>query len=698
MAAKNIFDDTALLRSLKAAEYSPDALRAMNDNLSARETLGRDTSEALRGAGTDVLDVGTGLQKAATDQFKSMLAKASRAGMQIDPDTGLPIDPGGDNLAAIMDRARSGRDNATGFDMAGMVDLNALDQYQNELGKNRREVSKDIRAGQTLKEELRKNKASEAQAATAFKSLELERAIDNARLDEAAVDARDQNETTNELAAAKFAEEKKNNKSSEARAEIEAANKSNKAQFDLETKIEERDYNDIKREREQNAFDANEKIRELNITAAELAQQVSIRKDTQSLKDNAILQPATKTLLGVINNVDSSVKQKMAAVREFRTAIGGVQGSAAIEQRIAGIISSGDNLELDEFNENFNTVNPATGFTQTQDLLLKLMNRGRKVPFTSLNDEKIKQSDFSPQVKKDFIRRVSKLQSAALGGRKSPSELRTSAASALSDDIAIATAFNSQAAEVAAKLEMSSQSRQSMLNQFGWTLSEIEAFNKHPTTAIPDRVVAKIKAQHSSEDSGDQLDPGDQDQLKGIINNVVTKIKTGLNFNKLKPGKQQFLNVAILQYLESTTFDAGMIQASNDFEINGNQIKNMSIPELLNGLQEVFPSGSSVGDLIRSSSRLAPDASNKDTGSTSTASVPVNTPTPSNLNSPPLSLNKQVDKYRQDNKIPVQIGLSQLIKDLSGSSTSQMQVDLNNRILAAQNRANPQNRQIFPGK
>jgi len=66
-----------------------------------------------------------------------------------------------------------------------------------------------------------------------------------------------------------------------------------------------------------------------------------------------------------------------------------------------------------------------------------------------------------------------------------------------------------------------------------------------------------------------------------------------------------------------------MIQASNDFEINGNQIKNMSIPELLNGLQEVFPSGSSVGDLIRNSSRLTPDASNKDTGSTSTTSAPV---------------------------------------------------------------------------
>jgi len=146
MAAKNIFDDTALLRSLKAAEYSPDALRAMNDNLTARETLGRDTSEALRGAGTDVLDVGTGLQKAATDQFKSMLAKASRAGMQIDPDTGLPIDPGGDNLAAIMDRARSGRDNATGFDMAGMVDLNALDQYQaDKLTPQRRAAAKEIR-------------------------------------------------------------------------------------------------------------------------------------------------------------------------------------------------------------------------------------------------------------------------------------------------------------------------------------------------------------------------------------------------------------------------------------------------------------------------------------------------------------------------------------------------------------------------
>ena len=158
MAAKNIFDDTAILRSLEAPEYNSDALRAMQDNLTANEASSARMVQSLKDAGTGVFDVGTGLQKSATDQIKSMLAQASRAGMQLDPDTGLPIDPTGSNLAAIMDRARSGRDNATGFDMGGMVDFNALDQYQNELGKDRREVSKDIRAGQTLKEELRRIK------------------------------------------------------------------------------------------------------------------------------------------------------------------------------------------------------------------------------------------------------------------------------------------------------------------------------------------------------------------------------------------------------------------------------------------------------------------------------------------------------------------------------------------------------------
>ena len=136
---------TEALRAFKAAEYSPDALRAMNDNLTANEKSSDRMVQALRDAGTSVLDIGTGLEKSATDQIKSMLAQESRAGMQLDPVTGQPIDPTGSNLAAIMDRARSGRDNATGFDMAGMVDVNALDQYQNKLAGDRETAAGNLR-------------------------------------------------------------------------------------------------------------------------------------------------------------------------------------------------------------------------------------------------------------------------------------------------------------------------------------------------------------------------------------------------------------------------------------------------------------------------------------------------------------------------------------------------------------------------
>jgi hypothetical protein len=137
---------TEALRAFKAAEYSPDALRAMQDNLTANEKSSDRMVQALRDAGTGVLDIGTGLEKSATDQIKNMLAQESRAGMQLDPVTGQPIDPTGSNLAAIMDRARSGRDNATGFDMGGMVDVNALDQYQaDKLTPQRRAAAKEIR-------------------------------------------------------------------------------------------------------------------------------------------------------------------------------------------------------------------------------------------------------------------------------------------------------------------------------------------------------------------------------------------------------------------------------------------------------------------------------------------------------------------------------------------------------------------------
>ena len=176
MAASNIYDTSRLLNSLTAPEYNSDALRAMQDNLTANEKSSDRMVQALKDAGTNVLDIGTGLQKSATDQLKNELAKASRAGMQLDPVTGQPIDPTGSNLAAIMDRARSGRDNATGFDMGGMVDFNALNQYQNKLAGDRETAAdtlrkaaaeKQLRSLDLLKKNELKSNIKQVEATTA---------------------------------------------------------------------------------------------------------------------------------------------------------------------------------------------------------------------------------------------------------------------------------------------------------------------------------------------------------------------------------------------------------------------------------------------------------------------------------------------------------------------------------------------------
>ena len=145
MAASNIYDITAALSNIKAPAYDPRILASLDANLASRTADIQGMVDSAKGFGSNILDAGTSIQKFKTDQFKNALAQQSRAGMQLDPETGQPIDPTGSNLAAIMDRARSSRDNATGFDMGGMVDFNALDQYQNKLGEDRRKVSKEFR-------------------------------------------------------------------------------------------------------------------------------------------------------------------------------------------------------------------------------------------------------------------------------------------------------------------------------------------------------------------------------------------------------------------------------------------------------------------------------------------------------------------------------------------------------------------------
>ena len=145
MAASNIYDITAALSNIKAPAYDPRILASLDANLASRTADIQGMVDNTKGFGSTILDAGTSIQKFKTDQFKNALAQQSRAGMQLDPVTGQPIDPTGDKLTEIMNRAASAKNNATGFDSAGMVDLNALDQYQNKLAGDRRVTAKEFR-------------------------------------------------------------------------------------------------------------------------------------------------------------------------------------------------------------------------------------------------------------------------------------------------------------------------------------------------------------------------------------------------------------------------------------------------------------------------------------------------------------------------------------------------------------------------
>lgn len=152
----------------------------------AQLLAGADTDfigENLSGVGDSIHGIGTSLSKYATDQAAAQLAAQSRAGMQIDPKTGLPIDPRGEGVAELMASARAAQQNvnplyldriepipaitdpntgettqevvpgrSAGFNpnfdpsnLAGMVDFKSLSDTADALGDKRRKASEELR-------------------------------------------------------------------------------------------------------------------------------------------------------------------------------------------------------------------------------------------------------------------------------------------------------------------------------------------------------------------------------------------------------------------------------------------------------------------------------------------------------------------------------------------------------------------------
>ena len=68
-AAKNIYDDSGLLESIEALKYSPEAIQAMNENLTARAKAAEGMADAVSGLGTIILNVGQGIRDFKTDQL-----------------------------------------------------------------------------------------------------------------------------------------------------------------------------------------------------------------------------------------------------------------------------------------------------------------------------------------------------------------------------------------------------------------------------------------------------------------------------------------------------------------------------------------------------------------------------------------------------------------------------------------------------
>ena len=176
--AKNIYDIDQALANIKSPVYSSGQAASLLTALDP-DGIGRGLSQT----GTAIQGIGTDLQKYATDQAAAQLAAQSRAGMQIDPLTGQPIDPTGQGVAELMAQARTAQQNvdpllldriepipaikdpvtgkitqqvvpgrSAGFNpnfdlsnLSGMVNLKTLSDRADALGKDRRDAAAEFR-------------------------------------------------------------------------------------------------------------------------------------------------------------------------------------------------------------------------------------------------------------------------------------------------------------------------------------------------------------------------------------------------------------------------------------------------------------------------------------------------------------------------------------------------------------------------
>jgi hypothetical protein len=155
------------------------AAQALRNAQVASQGIGK----GLIGAGDEIGAFGTDLQTYATNQLAAQLAAKSRAGMELDPVTGQPIDPTGQGVAELMAQARAAqqnvdpllldriepipaiRDSVTGeitqegvpgrsggvnpnfnpSNLAGMVNFKSLSDTADRLGKDRRDAAEELR-------------------------------------------------------------------------------------------------------------------------------------------------------------------------------------------------------------------------------------------------------------------------------------------------------------------------------------------------------------------------------------------------------------------------------------------------------------------------------------------------------------------------------------------------------------------------
>jgi hypothetical protein len=374
--------------------------------------------------------------------------------------------------------------------------------------------------------------------------------------------------------------------------------------------------------RKDEQWELGKNLRELTLKANEATQKISLRKSKKSEEDIAVIQPATEALLKVITNPDSTVTQNATAVRAFSKAVGGRPIGKETRDLIKTVLTRAQGLELDEFNEGYNVIDdnpdsPTFGTSETQRLLLKVMNDTRGTKYTALSGEgQATQKDFTAQVEKNFIKALSKLQSKHLKGRQTARESRPAAAEVLADNVEISTVFAAQKRAVKSAVDLEIMDAETVTEIYGADNKTITRYAEDPNNAIPDTVTSVIKKIH-----GKDLTPVATRELKVIVRDATKKIQSAVNYSKIKSAKARgLINVAISKYLSSIVYyPIDVLNWGKDFQIANQDVEDMDSHELLNGLQLDFPPTSPNGELILGAIALGEDTT-KDTTKDKSAS------------------------------------------------------------------------------